>query len=116
MADEDNRITFPGETNRLGMDFRHQRAGGIDGFQSPLGSLSANFGGDAMSRVEKMGTFGNFGKIIDENHAFRPKMFDHPAVVDNLVINVQWRPERLDRQFEAFNRHIHPGTKAPGTC
>jgi hypothetical protein len=36
--------------------------------------------------------------------------------VDDLVINVQGRPERLDRQFEAFDRHIYPGAKAPGTC
>ena len=39
---------------------------------------------------------------------------DHVLVVDDLVIDVERRPEELERPLEALDRHVDPAQKPRG--
>ena len=93
------------------MDLGDQRAGGVDGLQTPLGRLPADLRRHAVGRVEQVRALGHFGQIVDEHDPLPPEPLDHPFVVDDLVVDVQRRAVGLDRQLQGLDRHVHARTE-----
>ena len=108
-----NRIVYPCRAKRIGfqVDLGHQRAGGVDGLQTPRGRLPSDLRRHAVGRIEQMLPLGHFRQIVDEDDPLPPEPIDYPFVVDDLVVDVQRRAVGLDGQFQGLDRHVHARTE-----
>ena len=97
------------------MDLGHQRAGGVDRPQLPLAGDAANLRRNAVGREEQRGAERHLGQIVDERHAAAAKVLDDVLVVDDLVVDVNRRLERRQRQVERLDRHVHARTETART-
>ncbi len=112
VTDQQDRVPLAGVANRLEVHLRHQRASGVDRSQAPLAGHAANLGRDAVRRIEQRRPLGHFFQVVDENSPLFAKSIDDVFVVNDLVIDVDGRAVHLDRQLEAFDRHVDAGTEA----
>ena len=112
VADQQDRIALLGEADGLPVDLGHQRAGGVDRLQTPLGRLPADLRRHAVGRIEQVGPFGHFRQIVDKDHPLPPEPLDHPFVVNDLVVDVQRRAVGLDCQFQGLDGHVHARTES----
>ena len=69
---------------------------------------------DAVGAVEEGRAFGDLVERFDEDGAAPPEPLDDVLVVDDLVVDVERRPEELEGPFEALDRHVDPGAEAAG--
>ena len=74
----------------------------------------ADLGRDAVGAVEQRGPLGDLLQRLDEHHAPAPEPLDDVLVVDDLVVDVDRRPEEVERPFQALDGHVHPGAEASG--
>lgn len=94
------------------MDLRHQGTSRVDGAQAPLLSQPADLGGNTVSAVQQGGAFRHLREVLDEDRPLPAKLFYHVFVVDDLVIDIERRPQLLQGPLQAFNGHDDPGAKA----
>ena len=67
-----------------------------------------------MGAVEQRGAWRNFVERLDEHRAAVAKPFDDELVVDDLVVDVEGRPEEIECALEAFDRHIDARRRSLG--
>src|SRR5712672_1448291 len=67
-----------------------------------------------MRAIEEGSAWRDLVERLNEYRAAVAKPFNDELVVNDLVIDVQWRPEEIESALEAFNCHIDPGAKASG--
>src|SRR5579864_193652 len=115
VADEDDRVTFLRVANRFFVHFGDERAGGVDGAQIPSNGSSANFRCHAVSAIQYRRAFRYLVDAINKDDAFFLKALNDWPIVNDLVISVDRRVEKLDGSIQTFNGHYHAGTEAAGT-
>ena len=59
-----------------------------------------------------MAPVGHLRHVVDERHPLLGEPLDDVPIVDDLVVDVDVRPEDANRLVETVDRHIDPGTKA----
>ena len=59
------------------------------------------------------GAFGDLIDLLDENSAFALQVFDHVAVVDDLVADINRRSVDLQRPLDNIDRALDTSTKPP---
>ena len=57
---------------------------------------------------------GDLVQFIDEDGALGFKPFDHEAVMDDLVADIDGSAVFLQGDFDDLDRAVHPGTEAAG--
>ncbi len=115
VADQDDVIALAGELDRLEMDLCHQRASRVDRLQMAGTGVGPDGRRDAVSAVQEQRPFGDLRNVLDEGHALAGEALDHVPVMDDLVVDVDVRPEHLDRLVEAIDGHIDARAKSAGT-
>ena len=69
--------------------------------------------GDAVRREDhRLAGVGNFVELLDEHRALRLQALDDVAVVDDLVADIDRRPEFLERQLDDLDRPVDAGAEA----
>ena len=116
VADQQDRVARFGVLDRFQVDLGHQRAGGVDRPQLPLaghrGESRATRRGPRTAASRPAGTSASSSTNVTP----RPrKWLDDVLVVDDLVVDVDRRAERAERQLERLDRHVDAGTKPART-
>ena len=112
VANQDQRIAFPGELHCLDVDLGDQRAGGVNDAKLPQLAVLAHFGRHAVGAVDNPLTLGNFVHVVHENGALVLQFLDDEAVVDDLLAHVDRRAEGLQRDPDNINGPHHPGAES----
>ncbi len=107
VPDQQDRVSLPGEAYRFEMDLGYQRAGHVEGLQTPRGRLFSDFRRHAMRGIEQMLPLGHFRQIVHEDDPPPPEKIDYPFIVDDLMVDVQRRAVGGDGQFQGRGRHVH---------
>ncbi len=76
--------------------------------------LVADLRRDAVGTVEERRASGTSSSDSTNTVPSRRNLLDDELVVDDLVIDVQRRPEELEGPLEALDGHVDPGAEAPG--
>ena len=80
---------------------------------APAGLL-ADLGRHAVGAVEQGGAFGDLVERLDEDGPAPLEPLDDVLVVDDLVIDVERRPEEFEGPLQALDRHVDPRAEASG--
>ena len=64
-----------------------------------------------MGAIEQRTALGDRFQVFHKYHAPSPKTIDHPAVVNDLVVDVDRAAEELQGPLQAPDRHVDAGTK-----
>src|ERR1700730_8372049 len=104
VADEDQRIAFLGELYGFHVYLGDQWAGGVNHAQAAIFTGLADFRRDAMGAVDDALANGNLVHGIDKDGTFPLQFFDHKAVVDDLLTDVDGRAKGLKRDADDINR------------
>ena len=96
----------------LDVDFRHQRAGGVQEQQFARAGVGGHGLGHAVGRKDDRAVVGAFVQLLDEDCAHRLQPFDDVAVMHDLMTHIDRSAESLDRPLNDLDRPIHPGAKA----
>src|SRR4029077_858511 len=68
---------------------------------------------NAVCGEEQSRSLGHFCQIVDEHGPLPAKAIDDVPIVDDLVIDVDRRAVKLNRQIERVDRHVDAGAEAP---
>ena len=91
MADEDDGELFAGVADGFGVNFHHERAGGVDLDEVAGAGLAADFGGDAVGAVDERGADGDIVDGVDKHDALLGEALDDVSIVDDFVVDVNGR-------------------------
>ena len=94
------------------MDFRDQRAGGIDDPQIPLFRFDPHARRDAMSAEYQYGSYWNLFDGLDEDGAAAAQLVYDVAVVHDFVVDVDGISVSLERQLDDIDGAHDAGTEA----
>jgi len=114
VADEHDVVPGRRITDRLEVDLRHQRAGGVDRGQPPRLRQAPHRGRHAMRREQQHRPLRNLLDRVDEHDALAGEPFHDVLVVDDLVKHVDRLAVAAECGFQGFDRHVDPGAKAAG--
>ena len=114
VADQDDGVPFLGVADGLEVDLDHQRAGGVDGQEAAVPGLVADLRRDAVGAVEQGGASGTSSSDSTKTMPRRRNLLDDELVVDDLVIDVERRPEELQGPLQALDGHVDPAQKPRG--
>lgn len=64
-----------------------------------------------MCRENGNAAIGNFIDLFDEHHAFSTQVFDHPAVMHDLMAHIDRRAVKLERFLDNFNSAVNAGAE-----
>jgi hypothetical protein len=96
------------------MDFRDQRAGGVNNPSFPQMAFLAHFRGNPVGAVDNSFPFRDFIHAVHENRALGLQILYYETVVDDFLADVNGRPKSLKRDADNINGPNHPGAKAAG--
>ena len=66
-----------------------------------------------MRTIKQGASPGYFVDGVYKSDTFLAEPFHHRAVVDNFVIDINWRAKKFQGSLEAFDGHIHASAKSP---
>ena len=92
MADQDDLAALRGVATALVVHLRHQRTGGVDHRQVPLGGELLDPLGDAVGGEDGHRAGRDLVELIDEHRASGAQVLDHVAIMDDLVSHIDRRP------------------------
>src|SRR5271156_4003538 len=90
------------------MYLRHQRASGIDDAQLPFLRFRADARRHSVSAENKHSAYRNFLDRFHEDCATAAQLIHHIAVVHDFMMNVNWTPVSLEREFHNVHRSHYP--------
>ncbi len=94
MADQQDAAPAPEMNFRLAMDLGDQWAGRVNGQKIALGGGGGHGFGYAMrGKDHRRAGVGNLLQLLDENRALGLKRLDDITVVDDLMADIDGRPE-----------------------
>src|SRR5690606_16989557 len=115
VAHEHDLVALAREALRLDVDLGDEGAGGVDHAQ-PAGRRGGAHGRrDAVRAEHEQGALGRLGRVLDEDGALGAQRLDHVAVVDDLVADVDGRPEALETLLHDLDGAVDPGAEAART-
>ena len=106
--------SLPGVADGFEVDLDDQRAGGVDGEQPAPARLVADLRRDAVGAVEQGGAVRELRRATRRRRCPLAKPVDDELVVDDLVIDVQRRPEEIEGPLQALDRHVDARAEAAG--
>ena len=99
---------------RLAMDFRHQRAGGIDGKKvASSGFCRDRFRHAVRGEDHRRSALGNLVELLHEHRALALETFNHIAVMHDLVAYIDRLAIDGQRPLDGVDRPNHARTEAP---
>ena len=96
----------------LAMHLADQRAGGVERVQSAPLRVVGHGLGHAVGGEDHGRAFGHLVQLIDEQGALGLELFDHEAIMDDLVADIDRRTRNLERPLDNLDSAIDPGAKA----
>ena len=100
MADQDQRPATRHVSLALGVDLRHQRAGGIQHRKTARYRLVDDRLGDSMGTEDRHRAIGNLLQVFDEDGAHSLEPLDDMSVVHDLVADIDRSAELLERPLD----------------
>ena len=91
MADQDQAASLHDIALALAMDLGNQRAGGVENRQIALHGLAFHGLGNAVGAEDRACARRHFGQILDELRPHLLQPFDHIAVMDDLMADIDGR-------------------------
>ena len=114
VARVDDRVPLLGPNPGLVVDLGHQGTDGVDDVAVTGAGGRDDLGGRTVGREHERCAGRNRVDIVDEDDSEALESVDDETIVDDLVVAVDGWFERPDHPRERLDRHLHPGTKAPG--
>src|SRR4029077_11254980 len=114
VTDQDQRISFLGELDRLHMDLGHQRASRVNHSQSPLFAGFPHFGRNPMGAVDHSFAVWELFDALENDRAFSLQLLNHKTVVDNFFAHIDWRAKSFQGNANDLNLPYHSRTETPG--
>ena len=93
------------------MNLRDQRTGSVDYSQLPQLALLPDFGRNPVSAVNDALTLRNLRNAVHENGALLLELLNHKAVMDDLLTDVDRRPESFERDPDNIDGTHHSGAE-----
>jgi hypothetical protein len=112
VADEQDLVTHPCETDRLQVHFGHERAGRVDHAQASRGGRGPHLRRNAVRGEDRRGPVGHLVELLYEPHAARLEVAHDVAVVDDLPPDVHGTLEAIEGEVHDLDRAHDPGAKA----
>src|SRR5580658_1154513 len=114
MADQHQRITLLGELDRLNVNFGDQRTGGIDDFELAILRAAPDSRGNTMSAVDDTHAGGDLVDVVDEDCTLLRQFVHNKAIVDDLLADINGRPEGFKGNLHHINGADNACTEAAG--
>ena len=111
VADQDHLVAPGGVALALVVHLGHQRAGGIDHREAALVRGALDRLGDAMRAEHRDRSLRDLVDLVHEARALALQRLDHVPVVDDLVADVDRRPEAGQRPLDDLDRALDAGTE-----
>ena len=112
MANQNALLAALGVAQYFQMHFGDQWAGGIEHFQAtPLG-IGLHRPGNTVGRKDDDDIIGDFIQLFDKHSAAGAQRFNHKAVMNHLMTNIDGRTKHIERAVNDIDRAVHAGTKA----
>ena len=94
------------------MNFRDERAGGVDATETVAYRGLPHRGRYAERAEDQQRTRRRIGGILDEDRPLLPQPLDHVVVVNDFVTNVDGRSELLKDELDALDGPVDTGTES----
>ena len=115
MADQEDFVSLAELALRLDMDFRDERAGGVENEQIPGPRRGRHRLRHAMRREHNWGAgIRDFVQFFDEDGALGFEALHHIAVMDDFMAHIDGRAVFGERQLHDLDRAVHTGAKTAG--
>ena len=112
MANQNQCAAFAREFQRFQMNFRHQRASGVNHAQFALLCFGSYARRHAMRAEYQYRAHRHFLDRLNENGAAPPQLVHNVAVMHNFVVYVDRRAISLQRQFHDVHSAHHSGAES----
>ncbi len=112
VADQDQGAALADVALPLIVNFRDQRAGGIEHRKVARGGLFLDAAGDAMGAEDRDRFRRNLGQFLDEDCAFVLQALDHVFVMHDLMAHVDGWAVLIQRPFHDLDRTHHACAEA----
>jgi hypothetical protein len=109
MADQQDVEVVLCEAHRFLVDLGDQRAGGVDGAQTPVLRRLDHGRRHAVRRKDHQRTLRHLVRFVDKDGSLFFQRTDHVHVVDNLLADVNRRPIVLQRLFYGDDGPVNAG-------
>jgi hypothetical protein len=113
VADQHDVVVALGEAAGLGVDLAHQRAGGVDHDEVPLGGAATDLGRDAVSGEHERGAGRDVVDLLHEDGPLALELGDDVGVVDDLAPDVDRLGEPVDGPLDDVDRPLDAGAERP---
>ena len=114
VADQNQRVSLPGEPNGLQVDLGDQGTGGVDYLKLLACGQLPDSRGHAVGAEDADRMVRDFLQVVHEDDPTAAQTLHHVLVVDDLVEDVDGRREKVQRAFDHFDGADHSGTEPPG--
>ena len=112
VANEHQRVALPGKFDGFKMDFRHQRAGGVNHLEITAFAAFPNRRRNSMSTVDHALAVGDVVNVVDEDCALFRQLIHNIAVMDDLAAHINGGAEGLKSNLYNVDGADHTGAKA----
>ncbi len=104
VADEDHLAAGGNVALALVVDLGDQRARRVQHMQAARTRFVLDAARDAVGAEDRDGAGGHFREVLDKTRPFGAQALDDVPIVDDLVADVDRRPEPLQRLFDDLDR------------
>jgi hypothetical protein len=112
VPDEEDAVVVGGEATGLVVHLGHQRAGGVDRLEVPLGGLLVHHRRHAVRGEDDRGALGHLVELLDEDRAPLGERVDDVLVVHDLLADVDRGAVEVERLLDGDDRPIDAGAVA----
>ena len=112
VADEEDLEVVAREAHRLAVHLGDERAGRVDGLQSPIGCRVHDGRRDPVRAEHDVRALGHLVDLLDEDRALALELGDDVDVVHDLLAHVDRRAEALERLLDGDDRTVDTGAVA----
>src|SRR5262249_46247278 len=112
VTDENDGLVFAGKLECFKMDFRHERASGINDFKIARLGFVANRRWNAVSAKNEDRTVRNFFDGLDKNRATAAELLHNIRVMNNFVMYVDRGTIGFERQLDNVYGSNHARAKS----
>jgi hypothetical protein len=112
VTDQDQRVAIPSKTNGFDVNLGYQRTRRVNNPKSPPLTGLTHLRSHAVSGVNDTFTLGDLIDAIHKDRTLGDQFFDHVAVVNDFLPDVDGRAEGLQCDTNDIYGTDHTGTEA----